>query len=244
MEFLTIHELSRQFDIPSRVIRYRLRQLVQAGKFIENTDYRRDDFIDDQHFVWQVNALSFMRETGLKLAPKPRVPQSAVTKEQPVVNGAGNQATTLVDESVTKLPPVVHQPPGADTKTTPPPEPKPTALGLEREMIDLLKDQVRVKDGQIRELTEQNHSLSDTNLKLMGQTVKQADEIQNLLRLTGGKTDLSEFVTKDGHQPHESVNHVDNKTTLPDNNTGNQNDAVGSHAGNHSATDRPIPRAA
>ena len=51
MEFLTIHEVSRQFDIPARVVRYRLHQLRQAGKLAEDADYRRDDFVDEQHFV-------------------------------------------------------------------------------------------------------------------------------------------------------------------------------------------------
>ena len=40
MEFLTIHEASRQFDIPSRVVRYRLHQLMLAGKLEEGADYR------------------------------------------------------------------------------------------------------------------------------------------------------------------------------------------------------------
>jgi len=53
-------------------------------------------------------------------------------------------------------------------------------------MIDLLKSQVQVKDGQIRELTDHNRNLSDTNLKLIGRTVQQANEIQTRLRLTGG----------------------------------------------------------
>ena len=81
MEFLTIHEVSRQFDIPSRVVRYRLHQLMQAGKLVEGADYRRDDFVDDQHFVWRINPISFMRETGFKPAAKP--PRHRLRSQRP-----------------------------------------------------------------------------------------------------------------------------------------------------------------
>ena len=64
MDFLTLHELSMQFDVPVRVLRYRLRQLLQAGKLIDSQDYRRDDYVDDTHFVWRLNPVSFMRATG------------------------------------------------------------------------------------------------------------------------------------------------------------------------------------
>ena len=51
MEFVTIHELSRQFDTPARVIRYRFHKLRQAGKLAEVQDYRRDDLVDEPHTV-------------------------------------------------------------------------------------------------------------------------------------------------------------------------------------------------
>ena len=63
-------------------------------------------------------------------------------------------------------------------------------------MIDLLKDQVRVKDAQIVDLTSQNKTLSTLNEKLNGVMVRQSEQIGNLLRLTGGKTHLSEMDAK------------------------------------------------
>lgn len=50
MEFLTLHELSVQLDVSVRVLRHRLRQLLLAGKLIENQDCRRIDLanIDEQ----------------------------------------------------------------------------------------------------------------------------------------------------------------------------------------------------
>jgi predicted transcriptional regulator len=62
MPFLTLHELSLQFDIPVRVLRYRLRQLLQAGKLAEGEDYRRDNFVDGTHFAWKINPSYVMHE--------------------------------------------------------------------------------------------------------------------------------------------------------------------------------------
>ena len=69
---------------------------------------------------------------------------------------------------------------------------------MEREMLDFLKGQIGVKDRQIGDLTEQNHKLNDLNVKLVGQSAHQMQRIETLLRLTGGKVELSEVATKDG----------------------------------------------
>ena len=50
MDFLTLHELSVQFDVSVRVLRHRLRQLLTEGKLVVGRDCRRDDFVDDTHF--------------------------------------------------------------------------------------------------------------------------------------------------------------------------------------------------
>ena len=185
----------------------------------DGPDYRRDDYVDEQHFVWRINPVSFMRETGLRLAAKPPAPPSPepalVNKPDPGVTKFGDHGAPFVDSVDTQRPPVVNQPPGTVTKATPAVDTKPSPPGLEREMIDLLKSQVQVKDGQIRELTDQNRNLSDTNLKLIGQTVQQSKEIQTLLRLTGGRTEPSGTVTKSGNQGHGSVDQGGNETGDP-----------------------------
>jgi hypothetical protein len=84
---------------------------------------------------------------------------------------------------------------------------------IEREMIDLLKGQIVVKDGQIRDLTDQTLKLNDLNVKLVGQTLKQADHIQTLLRLTGGKSDLTEVVAKEGEATTADAGKADTKDT-------------------------------
>jgi hypothetical protein len=178
MEFLTIHEVSRQFDISSRVARYRLHQLLQVGKLVEGPDYRRYDFVDDQHFVWRINPLGFMRETGFKPAAEPPAPPSPesgpVDKPDPSVTKVGNHGAPLVGNVDTQRPQADNQPQASVTKVAPALDTKPSPPGLEREMIDLLKSQMQTKDGQISELTDQNQNLSDTNLKLIGETVQQA----------------------------------------------------------------------
>jgi hypothetical protein len=60
---------------------------------------------------------------------------------------------------------------------------------LEREMIDLLKEQIKVKDGQLHEQGEQLKDLNDLNIKLTGTMLQQNQKIENLLRITGGKTE-------------------------------------------------------
>lgn len=189
MDFLTLHELSVQFDVSVRVLRYRLRQLLQAGKLIDGQDYRRDDFVDDTHFVWKVNPASLMRVAGYQPVAKP------ATIVPPMVIQPGNEP-----------PPTVTIDPAGGQQTLLKADTKPP--GMEREMIDLLKDQVRVKDGQIGDLTGQAKTLTALNEKLTGVVVHQSEEIRNLLRLTGGKTELSEL---DATHAGKSIT-MDNKT--------------------------------
>jgi hypothetical protein len=122
-----------------------------------------------------------------------------------------------------------------DTKTPA----MPTMATIEREMIDLLKGQIVVKDGQIRDLTDQTLKLNDLNVKLVGQTLKQADHIQTLLRLTGGKSDLSEVVVKEGEAAPMDGGKVDTKEAKD----GYQavNDADNHDANSNTKTANPPP---
>jgi N-acetylmuramoyl-L-alanine amidase CwlA len=190
MEFVTIHDLSRELNVPARVIRYRLIQLIAEGKLKENDDFRRDDFKDEQHFLWKIHPLSFMQKTGLK----------PVTAVNHVDNHLATTATKTDNQSL----PTVDQSPNdkapADTKPSStvdqPDNHSSTTVNesgnksLEREMIDLLKEQVKVKDGQIHEQGEQLKDLNDLNVKLTGTMLQQNQKIENLLRLTGGKSDM------------------------------------------------------
>lgn len=183
MDFLTLHEFSLQFAIPVRVLRYRLRQLLQAGKLVDGEDYRRDDYVDETHFVWKINSISFARLIGIRS-----------------VNNAATQAPSSATQVVSEPLPLVTHPspvgiptlPNLDTKTLPNVDTR--SPSVEREVIDLLKEQVRVKDGQIADLTAQSKTLTALHEKLTGAVVHQGEEIRNLLRLTGGKTEADEVV--------------------------------------------------
>lgn len=191
MEFVTIHDLSRELNIPARVIRYRLIQLIAEGKMKENADFRRDDFKDDQHFLWKINPLSFMHQTGLK-------PVTAVNQIDDDLVTPGNKTDNELDTGKVfhdkSSSTVVNQP---DNNLLPPVS-KSNRMdnnagnkSLEREMIDLLKDQIKVKDGQLREQGEQLKDLNDLNVKLTGTMLQQNQKIEGLLRLTGGKSEIT-----------------------------------------------------
>jgi hypothetical protein len=191
MEFVTIHDLSRELNTPARVIRYRLIHLIADGKLKEHEDFRRDDFKDDQHFVWKIHPLRFMQESGLN----PTVTKSLTAGNEidnqplPTVNQLGNNraaAKVETEKTVTDLDN------DAGNKA------------LAREMIDLLKDQIRVKDHQLREQGEQIKETHELNLKLTGTMLQQSQKIENLLRLTEGKTEMPEAVTKEGEAVAEA----------------------------------------
>jgi hypothetical protein len=204
MEFVTIHQLSREFDLPARVVRYRFHQLRQEGKLKEGDDFRRDDYVDEQHFVWKINPLSFVRETGLNPASHHHstIPfPETVTRTEPVVNQTVNQTPPPVNKTANQPePPNAEPAPTYDNVVTKEPS------QFEYELVDFLKDQIRVKDDQIRDYSDQLKKVNDLNVKLIGQTVQQSQKIENLLRLTGGKMDLAETVTKTGNQSGEVVN--------------------------------------
>lgn len=80
MDFVTIHDLSRELDVSARVIRYHLARLVTTGKLKQDEDYRQEDFKDPLHFEWRINAASFMRESGLRPKnPTPKIDTEWVT---------------------------------------------------------------------------------------------------------------------------------------------------------------------
>ena len=197
MEFVTIHDLSRELNTPARVIRYRLINLIADGKLKENEDFRRDEFKDDQHFVWKINPLRFMQESGLKPVISPLTTDNNIANQPlPTVSQSGHYHAVIGTEPpkvVTELD--INTGNNVDNKTT--------EKSLAREMIDLLKDQIHVKDGQLKDQGEQLKETHELNLKLTGTMLQQAQKIENLLRLTEGKTEVSEVVIKEGSPVNE-----------------------------------------
>jgi hypothetical protein len=247
MPFLTLHELSLQFDIPVRVLRYRLRQLLQENKLVEGDDYRRDDFVDETHFVWKINPASFIRLTGAKPVPNlvtqvgsklGNEPQPLATSSSPTVNQPANQPLPKPEPVVTQTPPPLPN-------VAPKPAPGDAVPELAREMITVLKEQVKVKDGQIADLTARVREVSETNVKLIGATLQQAKEIHDLLRLGSGPDEGEELATKEAvratnsaTKPTRVVNQDEPTTTK----VGNEPPPVATNLGNQ--TDAPAAQAA
>src|SRR2546430_9368075 len=71
MEFLTLHQLSRELNKPERVLRHRFKNLLKKNTLVEGEDFIREGYIDDQHFVFKINPLRFVELTQLNPAPPP-----------------------------------------------------------------------------------------------------------------------------------------------------------------------------
>lgn len=207
MSLLTLHELSVHLDVSVRVLRLRLRRFLLEGQLIENRDCRRDGYVDATHFVWRVDPVAFMRASGIPSATRP---DNRVTTE----------TLSLAAKPGSHQSQRVLSPSNSNSQTLPNVN-KPSA-SLEREMIDLLKGQLSSKDGQIADLSEQNKKLNDMNLKLVAQTVQQSDRIQTLLRLTEGKMELADTVTKAGSGTATPDSNSADHVADTDNDFGNQ----------------------
>src|SRR5215218_7847049 len=144
MEFLTLHELSRQLNKPERQLRHRFKNLLKNSALVEGEDFIREGYIDDQHFVFKINPLRFVELTQLNPAPPPD------NNGYQVGNRVDNNGYQVGDKSVNTI----------DTK---PPE-SVTNSGNQHELsdtqeivlddvtndyIELLKEQLREKDKQL-----------------------------------------------------------------------------------------------
>lgn len=195
-DFLTIHELSTHFDVSARVIRYNFQKLREAGKLLADLDYKQINYRDATHFEWLIALTPFMRESGLARSPVvtqvfPTAPVSKpvspslpfVTKPDNHLSAPVNQVGNASENVATQPLPTATKPANQlDTKDTKPHETTP----LEREMIDLLKGELTIKNGQIAELSEQNAKLNDLNKNLVGQSVQLSERIQKLMQLPAG----------------------------------------------------------
>lgn len=190
--FLTIHQLSTQFNVSARAIRGRLNKLVTSGKLTEGQDFTRINYVDANHFEWRVNPVTFLQASGLalapvKLKPLPEATVDAVNAGEPADVPTVNQASSAVHPAVNPgTPPVRQREPVSPTTVHPPVnpgEPAPASPTVEREFLDFLKDQIAVKDGMIKDLTEKIDGIAELNKNLIGKTIQQAERIEELLAL-------------------------------------------------------------
>lgn len=223
MEFVTIHDLSRELNVPSRVIRYRFVNLVMDGKLKENDDYRRDDYKDEQHFTWKIHPLRFMQESGLKpvvnLATKEKesdaklisTDNKIVNESLPPVNQVGNQhAASSVEPPnvVTKTDNKAADTGNNSDDSVNQTGNKTAEAALSREMIDLLKEQLKIKDGQLKDQGKQLSETHSLNVRLTGTVVRQNEKIENLLRLTGGSAEVFAGEPEMADQPSDVIHNA------------------------------------
>jgi hypothetical protein len=232
--FITIHDLSREFNVPARVIRYRFLQAVADGRLKEGDDFRRDDYKDDQHFVWKVNPLSFSRVTELKPtgasplrsvppAENPGLITNSLTNPPPAVNNASqsvNQPVTKAAATVNTPPPAANAERGGAAQPAFDLPFELEVIGILREQLKAKDEQIRAKDDHIKNQDKQMGEVNELNVKLTGTMLQQSQKIERLLRLGSGGFDSdsgdNESVTKPVNQPGEFDNNAVNNDRKPE----------------------------
>jgi hypothetical protein len=177
MEFLTLHELSRELNKPERQLRHKFKNLLKKNTLIEGEDFIREGFIDDQHFVFKINPLRFSELTQLNPAPLPDSTGYQVVNN---VDNNGYQGGTKSVNNIDTTPQesgttVGTQQPKINTSDT-----QEIVLDdITNDYIDLLKGQLREKDKQISVKDEQLKA-KDELLKLVHEQAKEKDNAQIL----------------------------------------------------------------
>ena len=208
MQYLTLHELARQFNKPERQVRYRFRELLKAGKLTEGEDFRKEDFVDEFHFAYKINPLRFMEEAKLVLDQQAvtnivsnpdEVGSPPASKEQQVDTNENGQPEPIGSqdhndgyqgggqESGPVSKPDNHSPDSAANPGTNQEGGADKTFFLD--YIDTLKEQMRVKDGQIESYKQQLDAQSDLNRRAIGELLKMKDQV---LQLRGARGENGE----------------------------------------------------
>jgi hypothetical protein len=230
MEFLTLHQLSRELNKPERVLRHKFKNLHKKNILVEGEDFIREGYIDDQHFVFKINPVRFAQLADL--APAPPLGN---TGYQPV-NNLDNTGYQTVTNSVTNFdanPPVSDTNRGNQKENTVATDTQESMnTSMANDFITLLKEQLHEKDKQ---LAEKDELLKSSN-ELLKQAQEQSKEKDNAQILA-----LSEIIrlnkkllpTKSG----DPVRNVDTNGYQPgndmDTNIGNQASEVDNNFGNN-----------
>jgi hypothetical protein len=219
MEFLTLHELSRELNKPERQLRYLFKNLLKKNSLIESQDFIRDGYTDDQHFVFKINPVRFVELT--RLNPAPPLDTTGYQVGNTVDNNGYQVATKSVNNTDTKPPESGtnggNQQPQINTSDT-----QEIVLDdITNDYIELLKEQLREKDKQLSVKDEQLKAERDL-LKLAHEQAKEKDNAQILA--------LGEIIRLNKKllppSPGETVRNVDTNGYQPgtnmDTNLGNQ----------------------
>jgi hypothetical protein len=210
MEFVTLHQLSRELNMPEKNLRYRFKQLQFENQLIENEDYIRADFVDETHFTYKINPVTFMQKTGLARVPIPDNQLGTKTGiNEPELD---TKVDTKREEPVTK--------PDINVGINPyPPD-------MATDFIAVLKEQLRVKDEQLKRATEQVKDLQEINNMAMGEVVNLNRTIRQLAapksdtngyqegQVVDTKPDTNGY--QDGYQTGTNYNEPVQKTMTPE----------------------------
>jgi hypothetical protein len=177
MEFLTLHELSRELNKPERQLRHKFKNLLKQNTLIEGEDFIREGYIDDQHFVFKINPLRFAELTQLHPAPLPdttgyQVGTSVDNNGYQVATKSVNNTDTTPQESGTNGGNQQQQISTSDTQEI-------VLDDITNDYIELLKEQLREKDKQLSAKDEQLKT-KDELLKLAHEQAKEKDNAQIL----------------------------------------------------------------
>jgi hypothetical protein len=228
MDFLTLHELSRELNKPERQLRHKFKNLLKKNTLIEGEDFIREGYIDDQHFVFKINPVRFVALTQLNPVPLPD------NNGYHAANNVDNNGYQVGNKSVNKLdttsPEIdttgATQQPQSNTSDT-----QEIVLDdITNDYIELLKEQLREKDKQLSVKDEQLKAKDDL-LKLAHEQAKEKDNAQILA--------LGEIIRLNKKllppSPSETVRNVDANGypsgTNMDTNVGNQTADVDNNFG-------------
>jgi len=206
MDFLTLHDLSRHLDKPEKNIRYRFNQLKYANKLIEGEDFIRADFIDENHFTYKINPVTFLEKT--KLIPIP-------ITDNPLDTNVGTKDPEL-DTKRDNQPQEFGTKPDTNVGTNTLP------ADMAADFIATLKEQMKVKDAQLKNAMEQVKDLQEINNMAMGEVVQLNRTIRQLAAPKSDTTGYQEAhivdtnVGTNGYQTDTNANEPVEKTVTPD----------------------------
>jgi hypothetical protein len=229
MEFLTLHELSRELNKPERQLRHKFKNLLKKNTMIEGEDFIRDGYIDEQHFIFKINPVRFVALTQLNPAPLPEQIGYQVSTN---LDNNGYQIDSKPVTNVDNKPQETvtiggNQPEGKAAVETP------TSMNTSvmNDFIELMKEQLREKDKQLKEKDEQLKSKDDLLKEAQAQS-KDKDNAQilalteiirlnkKLLPPAPGESVID--VDMSGYQPGTSMDtNGGNRASDLDNNFGN-----------------------
>lgn len=177
MEFLTLHQLSRELNKPERQLRHKFKTLLKKNTLVEGEDFIREGYIDDQHFVFKINPLRFAELTQLNPTPLPD--NTGYQVDNNLDNNGYQVGTNSVNKVVTNPPEVDttvgNQQPQSNTSDT-----QEIVLDdITNDYIELLKEQLHEKDKQLSVKDEQLKAKDDL-LKLVHEQAKEKDNAQIL----------------------------------------------------------------